>query len=177
MTCLLDIILWWTDGLTKQTRQQPPQPSPLFIYICFPWVNGFQEWLFYCLFYRLDNLKVRINCKTIVQYDTLINKKCSKNICCMLTHDAFLYQYMGSYIANMLLHYIRLLYYKVFIIRFILLFVGIMDPVVIHFYEVYYRIFMLSLIFKWIKTNSFLKNLQNKQCQMVKWWLSIVWLN
>lgn len=100
-----------------------------------------------------------------------------KNICCMLTHDAFLYQYMGSYIANRLLHYIRLLYYKVFIIRFTLLFVGIMDPVIIHFYEVYYRIFMLSLIFKWIKTNSFLKNLQNKQCQMVKWWLSIVWLN
>lgn len=43
---------------------------------------------------------------------------------------------------------IRFLYYKVFIIRFILLFVGIMDPVIIHFYEVYYRIFMLSLIFK-----------------------------
>lgn len=68
----------------------------------------------------------------------------------MLTHDAFLYQYMGSYIANRLLHCIRLLYYKVFIIRFLyfILSIGIMDPVLIHFYEIYYGIFMLSLIFK-----------------------------
>lgn len=69
----------------------------------------------------------------------------------MLTHDAFLhvYQYMGSYIANRLLHYIRLLYYKVFIIRFYIIIHwdnGFLFD--IHFYEIYYGIFMLSLIFK-----------------------------